>query len=175
MPYSIYASLNLYPLEEIGVIMQMAVWSNIYPRSVVEDVLVQVNELVFSVDFYVLDMEDEESPNPTPILLGRPFLKMAQAMINVYDGILTMEFDREVIKFSLFKAMRYPSDRCDELQTLSEELYCEVQKIKIQRQSVEPLSKKKKKLLFLYHNYSGPLPSCDCWSDPIDGGLREQF
>ena len=77
MPYYIFASLNLGPLEETGVIIQLANRSNVYSRGVVEDVLVQVNELIFLDDFYVFEMEDEASPNPTPILLGRPFLKTA--------------------------------------------------------------------------------------------------
>ena len=38
MPYSIYASLNLEPLEETRVIIQLANQSNVYPRGVVEDV-----------------------------------------------------------------------------------------------------------------------------------------
>ena len=87
----------------------------------VEDVLVQVNELVFSTNFYVLEMEDEASPNPTPILLRRPFLKIARAMINVHVGVLTIHFDGEVIKFNIFEAVRYLSDRYDELKTPSEE------------------------------------------------------
>ena len=58
MVYSIYVSLNLRPLEETRVIIQLADQSNIYPRGVMEDVLVQVNELVFPADFYVLDIED---------------------------------------------------------------------------------------------------------------------
>ncbi|XP_073121422.1 uncharacterized protein [Henckelia pumila] len=33
--------------------------SNAYPRGVVEDVLVQVNELVFPADFYLLDMKND--------------------------------------------------------------------------------------------------------------------
>ena len=111
MPYSIYASLNLGSLEEISVIIQMDDLSNVYPRGVVEDILVQVNELVFSVDFYVLDIKDETSPNPTTILLGRPFLKMTRAMINVHDEVLIMEFDGEVIKSNIFEATRYSTDR----------------------------------------------------------------
>ena len=51
MPYSIYASLNLGPLEETGVVIQLVDHSNTYPRGVVEDVLVQVNELIFPADF----------------------------------------------------------------------------------------------------------------------------
>ena len=120
MPYLTYASLNLGPLKDTGVIIQLADRFNVYPRHVIEDVLIQVNELVFSVDFYVLDIEDEASPNPTSILLGWPFLKMARAMINVHDWVLTMEFNGEVIKFNIFKAMRYPNNMCDELETPSE-------------------------------------------------------
>ncbi|XP_024033618.1 uncharacterized protein LOC112095739 [Citrus clementina] len=63
------------PIEETCIIIQLADRSNAYPKGVVEDVLVQVNELVFPADFYILEMEDESSPNPTLILLGRPFLK----------------------------------------------------------------------------------------------------
>lgn len=44
MPYSIYASLNLGPLKEIGIIIQLADPFIAYPKGVVEDVLVQVNE-----------------------------------------------------------------------------------------------------------------------------------
>ena len=61
-------------------------------------------------------MEDEASYNPTPILLGRPFLKTARAMINVHDGVLTMEFDGEVVKFNLFEAMKNPSGQDGELE-----------------------------------------------------------
>ena len=63
MLYSIYSSLNHEPLEEIGVVIQLADRSNVYPRGVVEDVLVQVNELVFPANFYILDMEDEAFHN----------------------------------------------------------------------------------------------------------------
>ena len=88
-----------------------------------EDLLVQVNELVFPADFDILDMEDEASYNQTSILLGRPFLKTAQAMINVHAGVFTMEFDGEVIKFNLFKAMKYPSGHGDELESSLEPIH----------------------------------------------------
>ena len=72
----------------------------------------------------MLDMEDEASYNPIPILLGKPFLKIAQAMINVHEGILTIEFAGEIIKFNLFEAMRYPGNQGDELESPSEALHC---------------------------------------------------
>nr|XP_023895215.1 uncharacterized protein LOC112007142 [Quercus suber] len=76
MPYSIYVSLKLGPLNKTGVVIQLADRSIAYPKGVVEDVLVQVNNLVFPADFYVLDMENGDQT--TPILLGRPFLKTSK-------------------------------------------------------------------------------------------------
>jgi len=75
---------------------------------VLEDVLVQVNELVFPADFYVMNMGD--ACRDIPILLGRPFLTTARTKIDVYEGTLTMKFDGEVIKFNIFDAMRFPAD-----------------------------------------------------------------
>ncbi|XP_027152312.1 uncharacterized protein LOC113752399 [Coffea eugenioides] len=108
MPRAIYASLNLGPLKETDIIIQLADRTNAYPDGVIEDVLVQVNNLVFPADFYILDMGDERSPNPSPILLGRPFLSTARTKIDVSKGTLTMEFDGEIVHFSIFEAMKYP-------------------------------------------------------------------
>nr|XP_027083495.1 uncharacterized protein LOC113705785 [Coffea arabica] len=73
MPKTIYASLNLGPLKGTGIIIQLADRTNAYPEGLVENILVQVNELVFPADFYVLDMGDERALHLSPILLGRPF------------------------------------------------------------------------------------------------------
>ncbi|KAL4600815.1 hypothetical protein ACB092_11G227100 [Castanea dentata] len=94
MPYSIYASLKLGPLNKTGVVIQLADISIAYPKGIVEDVLVQVNDLVFPADFYVLDMENGDQT--TPILLARPFLKTSKTKIDVHSGILTMQFDGEI-------------------------------------------------------------------------------
>ncbi|KAL0302770.1 UNVERIFIED_CONTAM: hypothetical protein Sangu_3079400 [Sesamum angustifolium] len=110
MPLSIFESLHVGPLKETGVVIQLADRSVVYPEGVLEDVLVQVNELVFPADFYVLDMREDNSPSSTSILLGRPFLKTARTKIDVHAGTLSMEFDGEIIKFNIFDSMRYPSD-----------------------------------------------------------------
>ncbi|KAM1453534.1 hypothetical protein ACFXTO_003140 [Malus domestica] len=70
MPYSVYASMNLGELKNDGVIIQLANRTNAYSKRVLEDVLVQVDHLIFPADFYVLDMEDSAHSSPLPILLG---------------------------------------------------------------------------------------------------------
>nr|XP_027067454.1 uncharacterized protein LOC113693071 [Coffea arabica] len=110
MPKTIFASLNLGPLKETAIIIQLTDHTNAYPEGLVEDVLVQVNELVFPTDFYILDMGDEKSINPSPILLGRPFLSTARTKIDVNEGTLSMEFDGETVNFNIFEAMKYPEE-----------------------------------------------------------------
>ncbi|CAN6712712.1 unnamed protein product [Malus baccata var. baccata] len=110
MPYSIYASMNLGALKNDGVIIQLADRSNAYPKGVLEDVLVQVNHLVFPADFYVLEMDESDHAPTLPILLGRPFMKTARTKIDVYSGTLSMEFDGEVVNFNLSDSIKYPSE-----------------------------------------------------------------
>ncbi|KAM1255243.1 hypothetical protein ACFX2G_030098 [Malus domestica] len=110
MPYSIYASMNLGALKNDGVIIQLADRSNAYPKGVLEDVLVQVNHLVFPADFYVLEMDESDHAPSLPILLGRPFMNTARTKIDVYNGTLSMEFDGEVVNFNLSDSIKYPSE-----------------------------------------------------------------
>ena len=46
----------------------------------IEDFLVKVGKFIFSVDFIVLDMEEDKE---IPIILGRPFLATSGALIDV--------------------------------------------------------------------------------------------
>ncbi|CAN6677577.1 unnamed protein product [Malus baccata var. baccata] len=77
MPYSVYDSLNLGDLKETKVVIQLADRSNRYPKGLLEDVLVQVNELIFPTDFFVLEMEHDPMPIALPLIFGRPFLRTA--------------------------------------------------------------------------------------------------
>ena len=106
----IYASINLGALKNDGVIIQLADRSNAYPKGVLEDVLVQVNHLIFPADFYVLEMDESDHAPSLPILLGWPFMKMARTKIDVFNGTLSMEFDGEVVNFSLSDSIKYPSE-----------------------------------------------------------------
>jgi hypothetical protein len=49
-------------------------------------------------------MKDENLLNSSPILLGRPFLRTIRTKIDMHVGILTMEFDGEIIELNIFNA-----------------------------------------------------------------------
>ncbi|XP_073158933.1 uncharacterized protein [Henckelia pumila] len=78
---------------------------------VIEDVFVQVGNLIFPADFYVLDMKNNDLNCPT--LLGRPFLKTSKSIIDVDNGTLTMEFVGEIAKFNIFDTLKNPSCESD--------------------------------------------------------------
>ena len=103
MPSFMYFSLNLGVLKQTGIVIQLADGFNAYPKRVLEDVLVQVNGLIFPVNFYVLDMDGGCSPKKLPLLLGRPFMKTARTKIDVYNRTLTMEFDGEITSFQVLE------------------------------------------------------------------------
>ncbi|XP_076954440.1 uncharacterized protein LOC143628858 [Bidens hawaiensis] len=83
MLYSLYKKLELGDLTPTRMSLLLAYRSIKYPRGITEKLLVKVDKFVFSVDFVVRDMEADEK---VPIILGRPFLRTAKALINVYDG-----------------------------------------------------------------------------------------
>ncbi|XP_057745198.1 uncharacterized protein LOC130963065 [Arachis stenosperma] len=82
-------SLNIMRRMRIGeakptrMALQLANSTFKFPHGVVEDLLVKVGEFIFSADFVVLDMEEEAN---TSIILGRPFLATAGAIIDVQKG-----------------------------------------------------------------------------------------
>ncbi|XP_015970263.1 uncharacterized protein LOC107493719 [Arachis duranensis] len=63
-----------------------------FPHEVVEDLLVKVGEFIFPADFAVLNMEEKAN---TSIILGRPFLATARAIIDVQKGELVLRLHEE--------------------------------------------------------------------------------
>nr|KYP61763.1 hypothetical protein KK1_016273 [Cajanus cajan] len=108
MPLSIFKSLSLGPLQPTGVVIQLAHRSVAHTTGFVEDILVRVGELILPADFYVLDMEEGFSHGSIPIILGRPFSKIARTKIDVFAGTLSMEFGDIIVHFNILDAMKFP-------------------------------------------------------------------
>ncbi|CAM8950370.1 unnamed protein product [Rhodiola kirilowii] len=110
LPFSLYLSLRIGPLKPTGLSIQLADRSCKQPEGKIEDVLVQVGELVFPVDFYVLKMENGGPTDHAPILLGRSFLKTSKMKIDCGSGMLSMEVEGETFSFDIFRAMKHPME-----------------------------------------------------------------
>ncbi|RDY13884.1 hypothetical protein CR513_01133, partial [Mucuna pruriens] len=110
MPASIYRALNFGDLEPIRMTIELANRSIVQPLGILEDVLVQVIELIFLADFYMLDMEGETSGKESTLIMGRPFLLTTRTKIDVHAGMLSMEFGDTLVQFNIFKAMKHPTE-----------------------------------------------------------------
>ncbi|XP_074277589.1 uncharacterized protein LOC141601224 [Silene latifolia] len=80
--------------------------SHISPMGVLEDMPVRVGKFFIPVDIVVIDMAGNSR---VPIILGRPFLHTAGAVIDVRHESHTFNVGDDTITFSLDKASR-PSD-----------------------------------------------------------------
>ena len=90
-----------------SVSLQLADRTLVFPRGIVEDVLVKVDKFIFPGDFIVLDMEEDTD---VPIILGRPFLATGWTIIDVQKWELTMRVQDQEVTFNIFKAMNFPDD-----------------------------------------------------------------
>lgn len=87
--------------------LQLANTSITRPSRIIEDVLVNMDKFLFSVDFVVMDIEDNDD---VPLILGRPFLKTARIMIDIYNGLIKVWVPDKEVSFKLFKAMKHSKD-----------------------------------------------------------------
>ncbi|XP_056685964.1 uncharacterized protein [Spinacia oleracea] len=98
LPYSVFAKLDIGDLVPTNITLQLADRSVKYPIGKVEDVPLVVGELTFLVDFVVLDIDEDAH---TPIILGRPFLATAGALIDVQEGLITLKAGDAKASFKL--------------------------------------------------------------------------
>ncbi|CAN6725504.1 unnamed protein product [Malus baccata var. baccata] len=108
MPYSVFKHLGEGELKPTSSIIQLADRSITYPRGVIEDVIVKVDNLYLPADFMVLDMDEDLT---TPIILGRPFLATARTLIDVEAGTLKFRVEGQTVVFKLFEASIHSGDK----------------------------------------------------------------
>ena len=103
LPYSVYKQLGLGEVKPTNITLSLADRSVKIPKGIVKDVLVKVDKFYYPVDFVVLDTEPiENGPNHVPIILGRPFLATANAIINFRNGVMQLTFGNMTIELNIF-------------------------------------------------------------------------
>ena len=103
MPYSVYLQLGLGELKPTTITLSLADRSVKIPKGIVEDVLVKIEKFYYPVDFVVLDIEPSSNePNHVPIILGRPFIATANAIINFRNGIMQLTFGDMTLELNIF-------------------------------------------------------------------------
>ncbi|GJV06698.1 reverse transcriptase domain-containing protein [Tanacetum coccineum] len=120
MPYSLYAKLSLETLKPTKMSVRLADRSFQYPIGIAENMLVEVGKFTFLVDFVILEMEEDSK---VPLILGRPFLHTADAVIHVKQKQLNLGVGSERMIFHIDYAMKHSysnDDTCFSIDVIDE-------------------------------------------------------
>nr|XP_029148775.1 uncharacterized protein LOC114925347 [Arachis hypogaea] len=125
MPLSLMKKLAIDKVKPTRMLLQMADRSLKIPNEVVENLLVKVGKFIFPGNFVILDIEEE---GHNSIILERPFLAIARAIIDVEKGELTLKVHDEKMIINVFKAMQHPPEKeknmkVEMIEELEEELF----------------------------------------------------
>jgi hypothetical protein len=125
MHFSLYKRLDLKKLISTDISLQMADKSTTIPICICEDVPVQVsNNCLILTDFVVLEMPEDDNMS---IILGRPFLNTAGAVIDFNQGKVTFNVsDKEhTVYFPKKIDRKYGLNSIKNIETIKVgEIYC---------------------------------------------------
>ncbi|XP_016207782.1 uncharacterized protein LOC107648424 [Arachis ipaensis] len=108
MPLSMMRRLSIEEVKPTRMSLQLADRSMVIPNGVVENLLVKVGKFIFPANFVILDLDEEGSNS---IILGRPFLATARAIIDVEKGEMTLRAHDEQIILNVFKEIQHPDEK----------------------------------------------------------------
>ncbi|GJX08855.1 retrovirus-related pol polyprotein from transposon TNT 1-94 [Tanacetum coccineum] len=97
MPFLMFKRLGLGTPKPISMKIEMAGISMQSPKGIMETFLVIIDKFIFSMDFVILDIVED---NKVPITLGRPMLATAHARIDVFGWKISMEVGKENVIFN---------------------------------------------------------------------------
>nr|GFB04666.1 hypothetical protein [Tanacetum cinerariifolium] len=104
---SVFKPIGITKDVAVKVGVELADRSVFKPIGIAKDVAVKVGVFHFPADFLVVDFE----PDPrVSLILGRCFLKIGRALIDVHKGELTLRIENEAITYNLDQTSRYSAN-----------------------------------------------------------------
>nr|GEV89111.1 reverse transcriptase domain-containing protein [Tanacetum cinerariifolium] len=107
MPFSMWNKLSLPDLTPMCMTLELVDRSISRLVGVAEDVYVKVGTFHFPTNFVVVDFDVDAR---VPLILRRSFLKTGRALIDVFEGELTLRVGKEAITFNLDQTSRYSAN-----------------------------------------------------------------
>ncbi|GKD82073.1 reverse transcriptase domain-containing protein, partial [Tanacetum coccineum] len=111
MPFSVWKKLILPKLTPTHMTLELATRTVAYIAGIAEDVFVKVGKFTFPPDFVVVDYDVDPR---VPLILGRPFLRTAHALVDVHGEELTPRVGDEKLVFNVEITSKYPRKHEDE-------------------------------------------------------------
>nr|XP_025703748.1 uncharacterized protein LOC112805600 [Arachis hypogaea] len=107
MPLSVMKNLGIQDVQPAKILLEMAEKSLKRAHGMVENVLVKVENLYLPADFVILDTGEDRDNS---IILGRPFLATAKALIDAEKGELDLRLNKDHMLFKI-PNLQSPSDK----------------------------------------------------------------
>nr|GEY42968.1 reverse transcriptase domain-containing protein [Tanacetum cinerariifolium] len=107
MPLSVWKMLSLLKLSPTCMTLELADRSISRWVGVAKDVFIKVGKFHFPVDFVVIDFDADPR---VQLILRRSFLQIGCALIDVYEGELTLRVGNNAVTFNLDQTSRYSAN-----------------------------------------------------------------
>ncbi|GKD30497.1 reverse transcriptase domain-containing protein [Tanacetum coccineum] len=120
MLYSLYAKLSPETLKPTKISVRLADRSFQYHVGIAENMLVEVGKFIFPADFVILEIEEDSK---VLLILGRPFLHTADAVIRVKQKQLNLGVGTERMIFNIDSAIKHSysnDDTCFSIDVIDE-------------------------------------------------------
>ncbi|XP_057734223.1 uncharacterized protein LOC130949557 [Arachis stenosperma] len=119
MPSFLMKRLCIEEVKSIQMSLELVDKSVVFPKGMVENLLVKVDKFIFPADFVILDLDEEGSDS---IILGRPFLATARAIMDVEQGELTLRLHDESITLNVFPETQHYDEKKECMKSNREDL-----------------------------------------------------
>jgi len=105
-PLSLFKRISIGELKPTEMALKQVDCTTVHPIRFVEDIPVKIEGIYIPADFMVVDIDEDPQ---VPILLGRPFLATAGAIIDVKNGRIIFEVSDERVGFEIANIMEDPA------------------------------------------------------------------
>nr|GFB51411.1 reverse transcriptase domain-containing protein [Tanacetum cinerariifolium] len=95
MPLSVWKKLGLPELISTRMTLELANRAFFTPAGIARDVFVPIGKFTFPTNFFIVDYENDPR---VPLILGRPFLRTARALIDVHGEEMILRDDLDSTK-----------------------------------------------------------------------------
>ncbi|XP_057755709.1 uncharacterized protein LOC130974888 [Arachis stenosperma] len=110
IPSSLVEKLHIEEVKPVQMSLELVDKSMVYPRGVIENLLVKVDSFIYPADFVVLDSNEDDGDS---VILGRPFLVTARAIIDIEEGKLTLRMHDQSVTLKVLPEAQFSKEKKD--------------------------------------------------------------
>ncbi|XP_076956917.1 uncharacterized protein LOC143632237 [Bidens hawaiensis] len=114
LPGSLYDQYEFGPLRKADTTVVLADLTLNLPTGIVTDLIMMIEDFYYPVNFLVLDYVTVNPKRQPNVILRRPFLATANALINCRTGVVDVAFGNKNLMLNVFSNVSNPlvSDEC---------------------------------------------------------------